>query len=396
MKEINHFLFLLLSVIFFISFSKVEAFSMEEFFNYIGFTKNVNPVVNIKQDKIKVITLPVTEPNYTSQNKQTIDNFFNGESLKYENQQTSIIGTTSTNISTTTIKIVSTTTDTATNNLQQVLADLKNWINRNVGFSSNISSNNPNNTITNPSNNLANQPVNSLANGTGLQGTSNSNPSSSPQPSSGLNTATNPYTQQQSSQQNDPFAYNGPQPNDPFASANNGSISPGSENSAGVVSGNLRGSINQGNASTFAHSIMKEGCRADAGDQQNDQKSSSGIILSRSGVKAIPAVALPTGIGNNGDSVEVKELKTGKCKAFPLLDRGPSGCKLSGKCTYDGQPVVIDLTGSAADILLGNQPCSNVVGPPTNFKFSLGKVQYALVQGDKIQPGQTKECKYLK
>lgn len=170
-------------------------------------------------------------------------------------------------------------------------------------------------------------------------------------------------------------------------------VIPGSEQSAGQVNGTSN-EIGQGEASSFAHETLARGCTADIDDQQNNQRSASGVILSRAGVPAIPAVALRIS-GRHGTAVEVKDLSTGKCKAFPLLDFGPAVCKVNGTCTYNKKPVVIDLTGSAIDILKGNAPCKNVASPPRTTNSGIPKVQYAVISGDKIQPGQTKECTHL-
>jgi hypothetical protein len=164
-----------------------------------------------------------------------------------------------------------------------------------------------------------------------------------------------------------------------------GPVTAGSEVSAGRTSGTA-GDIGECRATSFAHATLREGCKADSGDQQNDQHSASGQILSRSGVPAIPAVALPSA-GSFGDAVEVKDMSTGKCKAFPLLDRGPGKGPLS-------KGVCIDLTGSAVDILKGREPCKTV-GSEGEGMEGVDKVQYALVPGDKIPVGQTKECSHL-
>lgn len=162
----------------------------------------------------------------------------------------------------------------------------------------------------------------------------------------------------------------------------------GSENSAGKTSG-LAGDIGFCNASTFAHATLAEGCSADREDQQNGARSASGVFLSKEGLPAIPAVALPNR-GSFGDAVEVKVMSTGQCKAFPLLDRGPSAAIVArGKC--------IDITGSAVDILQGKTPCKTVTSKSgKQGNTEVGKIQYAIVPGEKIQPGQTKECSHLK
>lgn len=162
-------------------------------------------------------------------------------------------------------------------------------------------------------------------------------------------------------------------------------ISKGQEQNSGQITGNV-GDIGMCRATTFAHGTLSEGCVADSADQQNNQRAASGVIMSRVGVQAIPAVALPKR-GNFGDAVEVKDLSTGKCKAFPLLDRGPgSGPQSKGVC--------IDLTGSAYDILKGNQPCK-IVGRLGEGKASIPKVQYAIIPGEKIKTGEVKDCKHL-
>ena len=159
----------------------------------------------------------------------------------------------------------------------------------------------------------------------------------------------------------------------------------GSETNAGKISGN-RGDIGQCQATMFAHATLAQGCKADSGDQQNNQKSASGVILSRTGVPAIPAVALPSG-GSMGDAVEVKIIKTGQCKAFPLLDRGPAArIVAAGKC--------IDLTGSAIDILKGRTPCKTVAGLGGGTDDG-DQVQYAIIPGEKIKPGEVKDCTHL-
>jgi peptidoglycan hydrolase-like protein with peptidoglycan-binding domain len=159
----------------------------------------------------------------------------------------------------------------------------------------------------------------------------------------------------------------------------------GNIKNGGLVSG-LAGDVGQCRATSFAHATLAEGCVADRNDQQNGQKSASGIILSRVGVPAIPAVALPSR-GSFGDAVEVKDLKTGKCKAFPLLDRGPgTGPQSKGVC--------IDLTGSAVDILRGNLPCKNV-GQLGEGTAGINLVQFAIIPGEKIKPGEVKDCTHL-
>jgi hypothetical protein len=160
----------------------------------------------------------------------------------------------------------------------------------------------------------------------------------------------------------------------------------GKESSAGQTNG-AAGDIGQCRATSFAHATLAEGCVADRNDQQNGQKSASGVILSRVGVPAIPAVALPKR-GSFGDAVEVKDMSTGKCKAFPLLDRGPGAGPLS-------KGVCIDLTGSAVDILKGRTPCEKV-GNMGEGKVGINMVQYAIIPGEKIPTGQTKECSHLK
>lgn len=159
----------------------------------------------------------------------------------------------------------------------------------------------------------------------------------------------------------------------------------GDEINSGKISGK-RGDIGQCQATMFAHATLAQGCKADSGDQQNNQRSASGVILSRTGVPAIPAVALPSG-GSMGDAVEVKIIKTGQCKAFPLLDRGPAPrIVAAGKC--------IDLTGSAIDILKGRSPCKTVAGIGGGTDDG-DQVQYAIIPGEKIKPGEVKDCKNL-
>jgi len=159
----------------------------------------------------------------------------------------------------------------------------------------------------------------------------------------------------------------------------------GTIQNGGTISG-LPGDLGQCRATSFAHATLAEGCVADRYDQQNGQKSASGVILSRVGVPAIPAVALPSR-GSFGDAIEVKDLKTGKCKAFPLLDRGPgTGPQSKGVC--------IDLTGSAVDILRGNLPCK-YVGQLGEGKAGIDLVQYAIIPGEKIKPGEVRDCTHL-
>lgn len=210
-------------------------------------------------------------------------------------------------------------------------------------------------------------------------------------PPGSVNPPNDPYSQQPIQQQPQSPQTGGTSPSSPPPSGSTPQTqqpsppaTPGSENSGGQISGRP-GKIGQCKATTFAHATMRGGCVADRADQQNNQRSASGVILSRSGVPAIPAVA--SWAGSFRDAVEIKHIATGKCKAFPVLDRGPGKGPLS-------KGVCIDLTGSAVDILLGNQPCKNVSGLGT-IGFSLGQVQYAFIPGEKIQPGQTKECTHL-
>jgi hypothetical protein len=173
----------------------------------------------------------------------------------------------------------------------------------------------------------------------------------------------------------------------------NGSAIAGDINNSGQINGTAA-SLGQGVASSFAHDTFANGCSADKDDQQNGQQSSSGQILSRAGMPAIPAVALRIS-GKSGTAVEVKDLSTGNCKAFPLLDFGPAPCKVNGTCTGGQGKVVIDLTGSAIDILKGSKPCKTVTGPPRPTKSGIPRVQYAIVPGEKIKPGEVKDCKNL-
>ncbi len=161
--------------------------------------------------------------------------------------------------------------------------------------------------------------------------------------------------------------------------------SPGSEVTGGSTSGPAA-LIGQGRATSFAHATLREGCKADRNDQQNGQRSASGVLLSRVGERAIPAVALPRA-GSFRDAVEVKDLDTGRCKAFPLLDRGPGPGPIA-------RGVVIDLTGSAVDILKGRTPCATV-GQLGEGMEGVNRVQFAVIAGNKIEPGQTKECTQL-
>lgn len=174
-----------------------------------------------------------------------------------------------------------------------------------------------------------------------------------------------------------------PQQTNPYV--NYGPPQPGAEVTGGRISAAKVNKIGQCRATSFAHATLAEGCVADRADQQNNQKSASGLVLSRTGVPAIPTVALWA--GSFGDAVEVKDLSTGKCKAFPILERGPGEGPLS-------KGVCIDLTGSAIDILKGRTPCKTV-GPLGEGKEGINQVQYAIVSGEKIQPGQTKECTHL-
>lgn len=224
-------------------------------------------------------------------------------------------------------------------------------------------------------------------------------------PQTGVYSSNPSYAQQgpAGSTLNPAFSYNNPANTNPYLSGGGSGLqqyfpgdynsrTPGAESSAGATSG-LAGDIGFCKASSFAHATYAEGCVADPGDQQNSQRPASfskyGVYLSRSGLPAIPAVALPNR-GSFGDAVEIKDMSTGKCKAFPLLDRGPAArIVAAGTC--------VDMTGSAVDILKGNTPCSKV-GPLNGRegRTSISKVQYAIIPGEKISPGQTKECTHLK
>lgn len=171
----------------------------------------------------------------------------------------------------------------------------------------------------------------------------------------------------------------------------NGTLPLGNVNCGGAGSGSPR-LICIGTATKFAHGGTSQACAADADDQQNNQRSASGVYLSKMGAKAIPAVALPRVVNKAvpyGTAVEVKDLATGNCKAFPILDSGPSNYILN-------KGVVIDLTGSAFDILQNKLPCSEVGNRVKPINGSL-KVQYAVnVSGKKLQPGEVGECTMLK
>lgn len=244
---------------------------------------------------------------------------------------------------------------------------------------------NPNSTTNLNTNNTPTQDIysNSYSSKTPYYNPQSGNYSSNPSSSAG---------QSQSSQSANPYLGNAVSPygQTPFSDAFNNGLpagpkGPGIESSAGKISRD-RGDIGQCRATSFAHATLAEGCVADRSDQQNNQKAASGQILSRTGVPAIPAVALPKS-GSMGDAVEVKDLSTGKCKAFPLLDRGPGAGPLS-------KGVCIDLTGSAVDILKGRQPCKTV-GNLGEGREGISMVQYAIIPGEKIAPGQTKECTHL-
>jgi hypothetical protein len=372
-----HKKYILFLFIIFSFFSNVSAFSFTDFFYKIGFsTKEVkqSPEQKTVKTEIKIITLP---DNYEKENTDIIKNYYTSEIEKKE-----IITTGSTTFN------IATMTATGSKSFQDILTNLRNFLSS-ISFGS--SNYRPNSTTTTQITNTST--LGGGQSGTGANTGTAGSPSSSGSGSSG---------QGQTGSQQDPFQNlmsgngSGQSPLQQILGQNGGigQVTAGQEQNAGQIQGG-RGDIGQGAASSFAHDTMSRGCIADADDQQNNQRSASGQILSRVNVPAIPAVALRIS-GRWGDAVEVKDLSTGNCKAFPLLDFGPAPCKVDGSCAPNKVPTPIDLTGSAIDILQGRQPCKNVSGVIKPTFSGIPKVQYALVPGEKIQPGQVKDCKHLK
>lgn len=170
------------------------------------------------------------------------------------------------------------------------------------------------------------------------------------------------------------------------------------KNSGGSVGSEKCGGLRlvcTGRATIFNHASVDQACIRDKNDQQFGGTSASGVKLGQEGKPGIPAVALPAIVRSQkgvsfGTAVEVLNVATGVCKSFPLLDAGPGKGPLSAG-------VVIDLTGSAYDALMGKKNCEKL---PKNLGTFIGNIQkvkyYVNVTGTKLSPGQIGECTSLK
>jgi hypothetical protein len=167
----------------------------------------------------------------------------------------------------------------------------------------------------------------------------------------------------------------------------------------GPISGNSQGAIGKGIATVFGHLQNKNGvCYQDDQDMQHGGRSASGLYLTGAGRPPIPAVALPQDVqtkifggykdekGNLiGAGAAVQVMYNGNCKVFPLYETGPAAGPRS-------KGVVIDLTGSAYDLMEKKQPCRIVSGPPKSSSGQLENVSYAVFKDKRMKPGEVGEC----